>query len=126
MKLLVLIAASLAYAQCQIPTTWFTNTVTYANYPGYFGLNMVQSGDWAYTTIFTGTQDPTNTQWHIHAIGFRAYANVTTQFNVNVLNLYQMQFLITITLFDITPYKQVIRWYRPEFAIMQYMNGLPV
>ncbi len=38
---------------------------------------------------------------------------------MEAFGLYKWSPLLTITFFDITPYKQIISWYRPEYTLME-------
>lgn len=58
-------------------------------------------------------------KWHFESVGIRTWMNATFTLNVELLDLFQVAPTFTLTIFDITPYRQIIRYYRPEYTLME-------
>ena len=123
MKKCIILAAVIGIAACQ--WSWTTATTTSIYQDANINLNIVQQGDLAYLTTYSAGIDPSNANWHLEAYGARMYMNATFTVNLALYtNWYVGKAVFTLTLFDITPYQQVIRFYRPDIFGMQYVSGV--
>lgn len=118
MKQCILLAAVAGIAASQM--TWTTSTTTNIYTSPSVTLDLVQIGDLAYTTIYNSGVDPVKgAKWHYESYGVRAWCNGTFTLKLNILSFYSAAATVTVNLFDITPVNMIVKWYRPENAIME-------
>ena len=70
--------------------------------------------DIAYETYYEN--GPVGDYWQKQAYGLRAWSNFTTTCSFEILQAYSYELKLTFALFDITPFKQMIQYVRPEFV----------
>ena len=78
---------------------------------------MRQIGDIGYQAIYEAGNDPVDYRFHFEAYGLRAWMNTSFTFDVELLNFYRRSITLSLNVFDITPYKQTISYFRPEFYL---------
>lgn len=118
MKRCILLAAVAGLATCQF--SWTTSSTANLYTSSSLTLDLVQRGDLAYTTIYESGDDLVEgPKWHYEAYGVRAWSNATFTLNLDVLSYYKISTTFSVNIFDVTPYKQIIKWYRPENTLME-------
>ena len=101
------------------PMQWGTNATKYpiiTNWK-YISLNLTYQGDLAYQTVWeAGTDLVKGAKWNYYAAGLRFWSNATFVYNLEIIRTYKARIAFTVNFFDITPYKQVVKYYRPDYA----------
>lgn len=82
-------------------------------------INLSQRGDLAFSTFYEAGNNDVDPKWHDEAYGLRVWLNTSFTFDIELFNFYKRQIHLTLNVFDITPYKQIISWYRPEISISE-------
>jgi hypothetical protein len=81
-------------------------------------LNLTYQADLAYQTVFdSGIDLVKGSKWNYYGAGLRFWSNATFIYDLEVMKSYKAKATFAVNLFDIVPYKQVFKFYRPEFAV---------
>lgn len=81
-------------------------------------LNLTYQADLAYQTVLeSGSDAVKGSKWNYYGAGIRFWSNATFIYDLEIIKTYKAKVTLTVNLFDITPYKQIVKYYRPEFAV---------
>jgi hypothetical protein len=79
---------------------------------------LTYQADLAYSTVWEyGTDLVKGSKWNYYGFGVRAWSNVTFIYELEVISTYKAKGTFAINFFDITPIKQIVKYYRPEFTV---------
>lgn len=117
-KCIILAAAAIGMVTCDLSWTAATTSSIYSS--SNIKLDLVQRGNFEYFSTYDGGVDPVKgDKWHYEAYGIRTWCKATFTLNLELFSIYKASPAFTVTVFDITPYKQIIKWYRPENTLME-------
>lgn len=81
-------------------------------------MSWTAKADWSYETKYAAGPSGDS---HYESYAFRTWSNASYAITAKVLNLYAWKGTFTLGLFDVTPYKHVISWYRAAQAVKDFI-----
>lgn len=97
------------------------NTYSILNFD-LLSLQLKTTADWAWATVYESGDDEVNQGWHYESYAVRMWSNATFFFDFEALKSYKSQVKITLNFFDLVPYKQMFKWYRPAITVSENFN----
>lgn len=83
----------------------------------YCTLNLTYQADLAYQTLIEAGADLVKgTKWNYYGAGLRFWSNATFIYDLEILKTYKAKVTFAVNFFDIVPYKQVVKFYRPDYS----------
>ena len=79
--------------------------------------------DWSYELNYAASMDDEG--WHSEAWGFRTWSNLSFALHLTIPHIYTWEPTITLGFFDVTPYRQIVKMYRPAVALADLLAGNP-
>ena len=73
--------------------------------------------DWWYMTTYYAGEYAADTEWQMEGYGYRTKCYYSYVLSMELFNEFSWSIDLYFTFFDITPYKHVVRWVRPEWYI---------
>ena len=119
MRSCIFIAASALFALASGKLSWTYDSEQEIYNTQSVKINLSQRGDLAFSTVYEAGNNEEDPKWHDEAYGLRVWLNTSFVFDIELFNFYKRQIHLTVNVFDITPYKQIISWYRPEHYLAE-------